>query len=310
MSKHIFQNKVEFYITNVCNLTCDNCNRFNNHKFTGWQRWSDYADTWQQWSQYIDIKNIVLMGGEPTLNSTLTDWITGLTTIFGSSIQILTNGLHLNRVPGLYDALANTQRNGGSVIGSVQISLHNTDHFEEIRDNIKQFLSTPTQEYGNAIGVAHGDSPWGSMYYSLRDKNNVLVNVHLDNDFYNAAVVRLPNGRLSLHNSDPVLAHAGCGFHQYRCYHFSHGKIYKCAPSELMADFDRQFDLDISDQDRELLASYVPMTVERWPQYSSQWLTELDQPIPQCKFCPTQYVNQRIWPMVKSSQNTALTQTQ
>jgi hypothetical protein len=305
MSKFIFDNKVEFYITNVCNLTCDNCNRFNNYKFTGWQRWSDYEHIWQQWSQYIDIKHIVLLGGEPTLNNTLTEWVTGLTKIFGSSMQILTNGLHLNRVPGLYDALAQTTANGGPVPGSVQISLHNTDHFDAIRHSIKQFLSTPTHEYGDAIGVAHPHS----MYYSLRDINNVLVNVHLNNDFYTSAVIPRPNGRLGLHNSDPVAAHAGCGFHRYRCYHFSHGKIYKCAPSELMTEFDRQFDLDITDKDREQLASYVPMTVDRWPQYSQQWLAELDQPIPQCKFCPTQFANQRIWPVIKSSKSALAAQT-
>ena len=31
----------EFYITNVCNLSCNGCNRFNNYKFRGFQRWED-----------------------------------------------------------------------------------------------------------------------------------------------------------------------------------------------------------------------------------------------------------------------------
>ena len=37
-------NYAEFYITNVCNLNCTECNRFNNYHFSGHQRWDDYSD--------------------------------------------------------------------------------------------------------------------------------------------------------------------------------------------------------------------------------------------------------------------------
>ena len=47
--------KVEFYITNVCNLNCDQCNRFNDYKFAGWQRWSDYEAIHQRWAELVDI---------------------------------------------------------------------------------------------------------------------------------------------------------------------------------------------------------------------------------------------------------------
>jgi organic radical activating enzyme len=301
MLKHIFENKVEFYITNVCNLTCDNCNRFNNHKFAGWQRWSDYADTWRQWSEYIDIKNIVLMGGEPTLNSTLNEWVTGLTEIFGSSIQILSNGIHLNKVPGLYDSLAQTRDRGGPVPGCVQISLHNLDHFEQIRNNIKTFLSTPAHEYGQVLGIANGDQPMNSMYYSLRDINDVVVNVHLANQFHTASIQPTPDGRFTLHNSDPDIAHKKCGFAQYKCYHFIRGKLYKCGPVALMPEFDEQFDLDISKPDRKLLHGYRPLEIKDWPKKALRWLAQLDDPIAQCKFCPQTFSSKIIYPVVKNS---------
>ena len=44
-------NYMEFYITNVCNLTCTGCNRFNNYKFKGFQRWADYKEEYTQWSK-------------------------------------------------------------------------------------------------------------------------------------------------------------------------------------------------------------------------------------------------------------------
>jgi hypothetical protein len=208
--KYIFENSVEFYITNICNLTCENCNRFNNHKFSGWQRWTDYADIYQQWSEYIKLKNIVILGGEPLLNPTITDWITGLSKVFKSPVQVLTNGLHLNKVVGLYDAMVQTRQYNAKGC-FIQISLHNTEHFDQIRQNIKNFLSTPVEEYGTSVGLP-SSVPGRNSYYSLRDVNNVLVNVHLDNNFFDAAVYKNNQGQFTLRNSDPFLAHQACGF--------------------------------------------------------------------------------------------------
>ena len=238
------------------------------------------------------------MGGEPLLNPTITDWITGLTDVFKCGIQVLTNGTRLNNVPGLYDALAQTQQHGGQITGHIQISLHNTNHFDELKQNIKSFLSTPQEEYGQAIGITGHDI---QQYYSIRDVNDVLVNVHLANSFYTASIQPTAAGRFTLHNSDPVIAHEKCGFAQYKCYHFIKGKLYKCGPVALMPEFDEQFNLDISDQDRKLLHAYKPLTPESWSWKSQRWIDNLDKPIPQCKFCPQSFTSKIIYPVVKNS---------
>ena len=296
--KYTFENKVEFYITNVCNLTCENCNRYNNHNFRGWQRWSDYADIYRKWSDHIELKNVVLMGGEPLLNPTITDWITGVTDVFKCGIQVLTNGTRLNNVPGLYDVLAQT---GGPHVGCVQISLHNINYFDELKQNIKSFLSNFREEYGSVLGTSHPNPGFAGMYYSVRDVNDVLVNVHLSNDFHTASIQPTAAGRFTLHNSDPIAAHDKCGFAQYKCYHFIKGKLYKCGPVALMPEFDEQFNLDISDQDRKLLHAYKPLTPESWTWKSQRWIDNLDKPIPQCKFCPQSFTSKIIYPVVKGS---------
>lgn len=290
--KYVFENKVEFYITNVCNLTCENCNRFNNHRFTGWQRWSDYEPAYRQWAQVIDLKHIVIIGGEPLLNPSLLDWIQGLDEIFGSSIQILSNGLRLGSVRGLYETMLNAKN------CHVGISLHNLNHFDEIRQNIKEFLDPDIiDEHGDGIGRSENDG----IYYSVRDKNNMLVNVYLSNSFSQSSVIVRPNGSYTLHQSDPEYAHKNCGFARYKCYHFIRGKLYKCGPVALMPEFDQQFNLDISQQDRELLNSYRPLAPEEWAQRGQLFMDEIDNPIPQCRFCPQTAVNKTIFPVVKSS---------
>ena len=97
--------KVEFYINHTCNLTCANCNRFNNHNFVGWQRFSDQEAELEKWAKHIKIKKIVIMGGEPLLNPSLVDWINGLNRLFGPNIQILTNGTRLSKTKKLYSLL-------------------------------------------------------------------------------------------------------------------------------------------------------------------------------------------------------------
>ena len=44
----LYLDYAEFYITNVYNLTCQGCNRFNNVKFKGWQGWNTFA-----WDEHI-----------------------------------------------------------------------------------------------------------------------------------------------------------------------------------------------------------------------------------------------------------------
>lgn len=86
---------VEFYITNVCNLSCRGCNRFNDLNFKGHQRWADHADAYEAWSKRLDLPRITIIGGEPTLNPDLELWVSNLRRLWPDSvIMIQTNGTY------------------------------------------------------------------------------------------------------------------------------------------------------------------------------------------------------------------------
>ena len=57
---------VEFYITNVCNLACRGCNRFNDQKFKGHQYWDDHAAEYEAWAKRLDIPRITIRSEEHT----------------------------------------------------------------------------------------------------------------------------------------------------------------------------------------------------------------------------------------------------
>jgi hypothetical protein len=296
-----FNEKVEFYITNVCNYTCDNCNRFNNHKFSGWQRWSDYEDIYRQWADRIELRAITILGGEPTLNPTLPDWVAGLNEIFNCDVEVLTNGTRLNHVPGLYKAIAKPPP-WPRPVNHIGVSLHNIADFETLRQNILNFIDTVKVEFGVRLNIPPppGWQGWDS-YWTVVDKNGLIVCMHLANNFQTSAVQLNNTGRFIVHDSDPVRSHQQCGFVKFKCYHFVRGKIYKCGPAALFPEFDEQNQFDISESDRQIMNSYRPLTLDNFDLYKDDWVESLNHPIPQCKFCPDKGINRVITPTVKGT---------
>lgn len=295
--------KIDFYITNVCNLTCEGCNRFNNFDFRGWQRWSDYEPVYQQWSQLITISPPTIMGGEPFLNPTLPDWIRGINGLFGVEVQVLTNGTRFAQAKNFYDCLLyRSPRNGAQ--NHIGVSLHNADQYTRLDLEIKNFLQSPVQVFPK-----HDPrNKWKSDYMYL-DANRVVVNVYVVDKFANSTLkkVTVMNNQtqtfFQLHNSDPDTAHNNCSFARYKSYHFVKGKLYKCGPVALLPEFDQQHrdSMLIKDQDRELINSYRALTTENFDEYHQEFFANIDKPIPQCKFCPENYKFQNIYPITKGT---------
>jgi organic radical activating enzyme len=289
-------NKVDFYITNVCNLTCQNCNRFNNLNFKGWQRWADYESTYEQWGQLVELKAITIMGGEPFLNPTLPEWIAGLNRIFGIEVQVLTNGTRLLQAPGVYDAISKFRRSKNNrAPNHIGVSLHNLNDFDRLRSDIHEFLQGQiTEEFGKE------NNQWNADWH-FRDRYGIQINVYRVDHFSQASIIPLGNGTYTLHNNNPVESHAECSFARWKSYHFIRGQLFKCGPSALMPEFDLQTPFDISPEDRLLLHSYRPLSTDNFAEYHNEFFANLDNPIAQCKFCPKLGPMEKIYPVRKGS---------
>ena len=276
--------KIEFYITNVCNLTCNHCNRFNNHNFKGWQKWADYEEIYRSWSQYIDIDHIVILGGEPLLNPTIIDWMYGLNDIWHQNVQILSNGTHINHVRGLKQAL----KKNGNWLG---ISWHNMQLLDQLRDIMAKLIGIDNEEIHGKLNNRYG----GDIVFG--DKDGLQIPVYIQDQFQESSI----RTDWTLHNSDPIVAHERCGFAQNKNYHFIKGKLYKCGPVALMPEFDQQHALDISHEDRQLLHEYQPLTIDDIEHKGENFFFNLDMPIPQCKFCSVDANVEKIYAIRKST---------
>jgi organic radical activating enzyme len=321
----------EFYITNVCNLNCTNCNRFNNFNFTGHERWHEHVDDRAKWAELVDIKNIGILGGEPMLNPDFLKWVVGIAELWPrAGITIITNGTQLDRWPELYDILAKYK--GRVLIG---INEHNFFNREKTFNAIEKFLSGTVKKqplfdkthiaiwnnsYNNIKDPSWPDCPtpedfvnlpeeirqecetqfgvslkiWQEEIYGMMftDQNQVAVRFCPANSFYNTTVIHdVDTGKLSLNNSDPAKAVAIC--YSKKCHHFIRGKLYKCGPAGILPEFIKQFVVDITDKQRELINSYVPAE-HSWPQINlDKFMQDLinEVPIDQCTFCPDQFIN-------------------
>lgn len=307
---HRISNKVDFYITNVCNLTCNGCNRFNNHDFRGWQRWSDYESDYRRWGQLTELTAATIMGGEPFLNPTLGDWISGINDIFGIEVQVLTNGTRFRQSKHLYNKfLFQSQKN--QCQNHIGVSLHDISQLSQLYADIEYFLQSPIR----VLPKGYADNTWNSDY-QIEDANGVTINIYVVDQFTNSSIIPIwkiagANNKINfrqgqiasfkLHHSDPIVAHNNCAFAQFKSYHFIRGRLYKCGPVALMPEFDQQHRLEISESDRKLLSSYRSLGIDNFESYSQEFFDKLDHFIPQCKFCPDNSETHKIFPINKAS---------
>lgn len=276
--------KMEFYITNVCNLSCENCNRFNDHNFQGWQDWKRYSEIYHQWSQRVKLGKVVILGGEPLLNPGIIDWIHGINDIFGVNVQILSNGTRINNVRGLYDAL---RRQVDGINNWLGISCHDMDEFAMIEKELTTFLDHPVKANSNRCRDFGAD-------FVFEDDNGITVPIWVQDHFTKSAVFINEKGRFTLHQNDAEQAHTVCPFVKNRNYHFIHGRLYKCGPVALFPEFDDQHNFDLAPEDKKLLRDYQPLDIHEFDQRGRNFIETIDQVLPQCKFCPVDHELKKI----------------
>jgi hypothetical protein len=178
-------------------------------------------------------------------------------------------------IRGLYDVIDHDNWIG--------ISLHDIGHREPLFDRIRNFLKHPIQETEDST------HPIGSRWQFI-DVNKKYIHVWANNQFVQSNIRELPDKKFGLYNSDPALAHENCTFRRFKNYHMIRGQIYKCGPVALMAEFDDQYRFDISNEDRAIIhASGRGLSIDEFDTRGQEFLDNIDNMIPQCKFCPESY---------------------
>lgn len=320
--KHFLGN-VEFYITNVCNYNCDNCNRFNNYYFSGHQLWKDYAEIYEAWSQRLDLGTITILGGEPMLNPSLREWLYGIRKLWPTTPMLLiSNGTRLHYWDNFYQTLLDNRVD-------FRITAHNRNRYDDIINDVTTLLKTPfTRTYmGDLTKWNHAynqvkDSSWpecnnanefeklpkhiqeecknvhkidpqnflkNTNDVQFVDCNGVTITVTYAEHFVTAPLKYIGNNQFQVYNSNPIEAHDVC-ISKY-CHHFIRGKIYKCHHVGLLPEFLEQFQVNMTDAEKKLLNDYRPLTVDADDSFIKEFIDTIKNVIPQCQLCPSKLVD-------------------
>ena len=312
---------VEFYITNVCNLNCTQCNRFNNFAFRGHSRWADHSDTYQEWANRVNPASISILGGEPLGNPDFLNWMHGIANLWPSAqICITSNGTQLDRWPTLYNELCryngrvhlliseHTPENWENNLHKIKTFLQGDLNFEEhanwkksynaikdqtwpdcdVPDDFYKLPSSIQQECRDVFGIAPEYAAFSVQIpgrHFFKDSNGVTVLLEPAWEFKPNALIH-NNDQIELYNSDPEQAIKVCSMK--KCPQFSKGKLYKCPPVTVLAEFTQQFSINVCESDQLLINAYEP-AMHNWPDEKlKKFLDDLkdEKTIPQCKFCP------------------------
>jgi organic radical activating enzyme len=317
-------NYAEIYITNVCNLSCTHCQSFNNFAFKGHQLWDDYQNEYANLSTRIEFDRLQIIGGEPTLNPDFEKWVTGISNLWpNSKLEISTNGSRPDKLnDNIYQILSKNN-------GLVWLTCHNIETYNKMLDFSKQFLKDivfdycPDPESKDNWKISYNtikDDIWPdcdqidqfvdlpetvkqefikkhrlnanldlkTTSRMLVDKNGVGVRIDWAQTFVPSAIEVINAQQTKLkYNSDPNQAHANCYFKS--CHQINKGKLYKCPLVSVLPDFLDQFNVDISSDDLKLANEYKPISNLDDDSTISKFVNDINQPIPQCKFCPIKY---------------------
>ena len=235
---------IEIYITNECNLTCSNCNRFNNYDFQGHYHWKDNANAIEAWSKRITAPIVTIIGGEPSLHPELQQWTEGIASAWPDvPVMIQSNGL----------------------IPVVNFPWWNT--------SCKKFPNI-----GNGIAV-HSTK----LNKVLPKKWNINGGFFDAWEFTECAVVD-QGDYFDVRNSDPESAFAYCSMkHSHTIFQ---GKLYKCPTTAVLPKFAKQYSVNLSTVQQNLLDQYQALEPNCSDQDLENFINTRHSSIPQCSLCP------------------------
>lgn len=259
MSK-VYLKTLEFYITNVCNLTCETCRTFSNYNFSGHFEFNQVD--MQKWADKIDIGHIEILGGEPLLHPRLSSWVEGITKLWPKSdVWVTTNGTRLSKVRGLHELLHSNKC-------KLKISVHG--------NNLREVIA---EEIFSAFGACKVLPIKNNIRFDYINSINFLTALGVEIELQNGSHLQdicFVDDKFNLRRSDPIIAHENCGIRT--CHHMIDNKIYKCSVLGLLPKFFEQKKLDVAQ-----LRPYLGLDVEAVSQCE---IDKLREAVPHCSICP------------------------
>ncbi len=209
---------LEIHITHKCNLTCESCLHFTNHRHAGTISPDDLRKSMSLWSNRLLPRRFAILGGEPCMHRELVDIVHMTGEMWPhprTARELVTNGLLLHLHPGLPQALADTDT-------SLCISIHSdgsvSPKYQEKFSRGLALARTWQRDYGIDVVLDDSFNEWTRGYRGFGDESTPFE------------------------DNDPQASWDHCVTGQ-ECFQLFEDHLWKCAPLAYLRLQDRKFDL-------------------------------------------------------------------
>jgi organic radical activating enzyme len=284
MKKYYLEDGV-FYITNVCNLTCDHCESYNNLNFKGHFIWKDYEDSWKEWSKLVRLERINIHGGEPITNPDLINWAKNLIKLWPDATEhyISSNGTLLKNNLDLCRELIDLGWN-------FDVVAHDPAHYDEIFQNITAIL-TPYDYTVNLV-----DPLTNRFEFRSKTNSKLLMSLEKAYHFIQKSQRLVENGVVMMHRNDPDKAYKICQSDCVPAGWFMKGGIYHCHLTSLADEITKQF--KVEEYAENLLKSFKPCMPSDTDEEKDKFFNTVGKKsIKQCTLCPEKEIKFPIYPL-------------
>lgn len=247
---------LEIHITHKCNLTCEGCLHFTNHRHSGMLSLDELRRSMALWNKRLLPKRFAILGGEPCLHRELVDIVRMTGEMWphpGTEKEVVTNGLLLHLHPGLPRALVETDT-------SLTISMHSDGSISpKYQEKFSRGLDLARKwesEHGIELTVDDSLHGWSMGYRGFGSEI------------------------MPFEDADPRKSWDNCVTGQ-ECFQLFEDQLWKCAPAAYLQLQDRKFSL--SDKWKPYL-KYRPLSPECSDREIAEFFKRKSEPV--CGMCP------------------------
>jgi hypothetical protein len=257
--------KLQVHVAHACNLACDNCSHYSNFHHKGILSVEEVDGWLRQWSQRLQPVTFCLLGGEPTINPQLVEFIRLSRRHFPQSrLQLTTNGIFLDRHPDLPKVMCE--------VGNMHLD----------------------------VSIHHGSWQWGAMMGSalkLVDEwvSTYGIQVRIRESYANWRLQYQGHGAdmQPFEDGDPEASYRICPAKE--CPQLFEGKIWKCPPLAYLPMQDAK--VHLSEKWKPYLA-YKPLSSDCSDQELEAFFLKGAEPV--CAMCPaTPRIVEKAWPIAQ-----------
>jgi MoaA/NifB/PqqE/SkfB family radical SAM enzyme len=158
---------LEIHVTHQCNLSCDGCLHFTNHRHSGVVPLEALEKSMGLWNTRLIPRSFALLGGEPCMHPELAEIVRMTARMWPhprTRKEVVTNGLLLHLHPGLPQALADT---GTRLCISIHGDASTSPRYQEKIAPALELARRWRDEHGIELAIEPGMQTWFRGYHGF-----------------------------------------------------------------------------------------------------------------------------------------------